>query len=63
MRLRKPSVIRKLSDQQKFLIMIGDSVTDVEVAKLSDMCFARDYLLTECKELGLRHLPFKIFMR
>lgn len=57
----KPSVIRKLSDQQNFLIMIGDSVTDLEAAKLSDMCFARDYLLTECKELGLRHLPFQDF--
>ncbi|MBY8913902.1 2-hydroxy-3-keto-5-methylthiopentenyl-1-phosphate phosphatase [Bacillus sp. YC2] len=58
----KPSVIRKLSeDQKEFLIMIGDSVTDVEAAKLSDMCFARDYLLDECKELGLRHLPFHDF--
>ncbi|MCY9134042.1 2-hydroxy-3-keto-5-methylthiopentenyl-1-phosphate phosphatase [Bacillus atrophaeus] len=57
----KPSVIRQLSEKAEFVIMIGDSVTDVEAAKLSDICFARDYLLNECVQLGLQHLPYQNF--
>ncbi|MDI5791415.1 hypothetical protein PO124_32690 [Bacillus licheniformis] len=41
--------------------MIGDSVTDVEAAKCSDLCIARDYLLRECEELGLKHAAFGDF--
>lgn len=48
----KPSIIRELTQEDDFIIMIGDSVTDIEAAKHADLTFARDYLLNECKELG-----------
>ncbi|AOY06976.1 2-hydroxy-3-keto-5-methylthiopentenyl-1-phosphate phosphatase [Bacillus subtilis] len=57
----KPSVIHELSEPNQYIIMIGDSVTDVEAAKLSDLCFARDYLLNECREKNLNHLPYQDF--
>ncbi|MCY7781558.1 MULTISPECIES: 2-hydroxy-3-keto-5-methylthiopentenyl-1-phosphate phosphatase [unclassified Bacillus (in: firmicutes)] len=57
----KPSVIQELSEPNQYIIMIGDSVTDVEAAKLSDLCFARDYLLNECREHHLNHLPYQDF--
>ncbi|QJC88359.1 2-hydroxy-3-keto-5-methylthiopentenyl-1-phosphate phosphatase [Bacillus inaquosorum] len=57
----KPSVIHELSEPNQYIIMIGDSVTDVEAAKLSDLCFARDYLLNECRERNLNHLPYQDF--
>ncbi|WP_270574026.1 2-hydroxy-3-keto-5-methylthiopentenyl-1-phosphate phosphatase [Bacillus glycinifermentans] len=57
----KPSIIRRLKRADDFIIMIGDSVTDVEAAKRSDLCIARDYLLKECEELHLNHAAFTDF--
>ncbi|MEC1262386.1 2-hydroxy-3-keto-5-methylthiopentenyl-1-phosphate phosphatase [Bacillus swezeyi] len=57
----KPSIIRKLQGEGDFLVMIGDSVTDVEAAKCSDLCIARDYLLKECEDLHLHHVAFEDF--
>lgn len=57
----KPTVINELCEPDQYIIMIGDSVTDVEAAKLSDLCFARDYLLNECKEHHLNHMPYHDF--
>ncbi|MEC0599633.1 2-hydroxy-3-keto-5-methylthiopentenyl-1-phosphate phosphatase [Bacillus spizizenii] len=57
----KPSVIHELAEPNQYIIMIGDSVTDVEAAKLSDLCFARDYLLNECRERNLNYLPYQDF--
>lgn len=53
--------MNELSEPDQYIIMIGDSVTDVEAAKLSDLCFARDYLLNECKEHHLNHIPYHDF--
>ncbi|AYJ89831.1 2-hydroxy-3-keto-5-methylthiopentenyl-1-phosphate phosphatase [Bacillus safensis] len=58
----KPSIIRKLTREDDFIIMIGDSVTDVEAAKHADLTFARDYLLNECQELGLVHKEYETFI-
>lgn len=58
----KPSIIRKLAHEDDFIIMIGDSVTDVEAAKHADITFARDYLLNECQELGLVHKEYDTFI-
>lgn len=58
----KPSIIRNLTHEDDFIIMIGDSVTDVEAAKHADLTFARDYLLNECQELGLVHKEFDTFV-
>ncbi|WP_105980908.1 2-hydroxy-3-keto-5-methylthiopentenyl-1-phosphate phosphatase [Bacillus paralicheniformis] len=57
----KPSIIRRLKGRDDFVVMIGDSVTDVEAAKCSDLCIARDYLLRECEGLGLKHAGFGDF--
>lgn len=58
----KPSIMRKLTCENEFIIMIGDSVTDIEAAKYADFTFARDYLLNECKELGLIHKEYETFV-
>lgn len=58
----KPSIIRELTQEDDFIIMIGDSVTDIEAAKHADLTFARDYLLNECKELGLVHKEYETFV-
>ncbi|WP_142246128.1 2-hydroxy-3-keto-5-methylthiopentenyl-1-phosphate phosphatase [Bacillus sonorensis] len=57
----KPSIIRRLKGEDDFLVMIGDSVTDVEAAKRSDLRMARDYLLKECEALHLNHIAFQDF--
>ncbi|MCC3358663.1 2-hydroxy-3-keto-5-methylthiopentenyl-1-phosphate phosphatase [Bacillus sp. REN16] len=57
----KPSLIRKLSNQDDFKIVIGDSITDLQAAKLADKVFARDFLIEKCEELGIEHSPFYSF--
>jgi 2-hydroxy-3-keto-5-methylthiopentenyl-1-phosphate phosphatase len=43
------------------VIAIGDSVTDLEMAKVADKVLARDYLADTCNELGIPHIPFETF--
>ena len=43
------------------MIAIGDSVTDLEMAKVADKVLARDYLADTCRELGIPHTPFDTF--
>ncbi|MGG4488366.1 2-hydroxy-3-keto-5-methylthiopentenyl-1-phosphate phosphatase [Metabacillus idriensis] len=57
----KPSLIRKLADPGQKIIVIGDSVTDLEASKLADFVFARDFLLEKCKSLDLPHQEFATF--
>ncbi|MDI2586392.1 2-hydroxy-3-keto-5-methylthiopentenyl-1-phosphate phosphatase [Psychrobacillus sp. NEAU-3TGS] len=54
----KPSIIRKLQDTDALSIVIGDSITDLEAAKLADIVIARDFLIKKCEEL---HIPFEPF--
>ncbi|MDF2856748.1 MAG: mtnX [Neobacillus sp.] len=58
----KPSIIRKLTkDEDNFSIVIGDSVTDLEAAKLADFVLARDLLKEKCLEWNINHQGFKTF--
>ncbi|KAA9028563.1 2-hydroxy-3-keto-5-methylthiopentenyl-1-phosphate phosphatase [Niallia endozanthoxylica] len=57
----KPSVIRKMSTKDTHSIVIGDSVTDLEAAKMADTVIARDYLLEKCGELSIPSQSFETF--
>lgn len=57
----KPSIMRKLSDEQQTRIVIGDSVTDFEAAKLADVVIARDFLAETCEKLDIPYSPFETF--
>jgi 2-hydroxy-3-keto-5-methylthiopentenyl-1-phosphate phosphatase len=57
----KPSIIRKLSDKNTYKIVIGDSITDLQAAKLADKVIARDFLIGKCEELSIPYEPFNTF--
>ncbi|MBG9589440.1 2-hydroxy-3-keto-5-methylthiopentenyl-1-phosphate phosphatase [Cytobacillus firmus] len=57
----KPSIMRKLGDEDTFKVVIGDSVTDLEAAKQADFVIARDLLLEKSKEMNLKHNAFETF--
>jgi len=57
----KPSIIRNLLKENKTSIVIGDSITDLQAAKLADVVIARDFLIEKCKELNLPYEPFENF--
>jgi len=58
----KPSILRHYPDDDYFKVVIGDSVTDLEAAKIADQVFAcDDYLATKCEELDLPYKRFHSF--
>lgn len=57
----KTTVIRRFPKERYMRILIGDSVTDFEGAKLADLVFARSHLITKCEQLGLPYVPFDTF--
>ncbi|TYR79805.1 2-hydroxy-3-keto-5-methylthiopentenyl-1-phosphate phosphatase [Priestia megaterium] len=57
----KPSIIRQLATHQDFKIVIGDSITDLQAAKMADVIIARDFLIEKCEELELPYRPFATF--
>lgn len=57
----KPSILRKLTTKEDEIIVIGDSITDLQVAKQASFVYARDLLLQKCKELNIPHEPFESF--
>jgi len=58
----KPSIIRKLTNNEdSYKIVIGDSVTDFEAAKLADFVLARELLQEKCAEWGINHQGFSTF--
>lgn len=57
----KPTVMRKFSDASDFIIVIGDSITDLQIAKEANLIFARDFLKEKCEELNLSYIPFTNF--
>ncbi|ENQ3078803.1 2-hydroxy-3-keto-5-methylthiopentenyl-1-phosphate phosphatase [Bacillus cereus] len=59
--LCKSTLIRNLSSQTDFKIVIGDSITDLQAAKLADKVFARDFLITKCIEHHIPYTPFETF--
>ncbi len=57
----KPSLIRKLTNADDYNIVIGDSITDLQAAKLANGVIARDFLVEKCVELGIKHHSFSTF--
>lgn len=57
----KPAIIRQISGADTHSIVIGDSVTDLEAAKISDTVIARDYLAAECGKCSIPFQPFDTF--
>ena len=57
----KPTLARRLVNPADRLIVIGDSVTDFEVAKRADFVYARGQLITLCEAADIRHAPFETF--
>lgn len=57
----KPSIIRELAERGDFIIVIGDSVSDIPMAKIANFVFARGYLLKECERLGLPCASYETF--
>lgn len=57
----KTSIARKLKQDGDIIVAIGDSVTDFELAKQADHVYARDYLITLCKQHGIAYTPFETF--
>ncbi|WP_315906300.1 2-hydroxy-3-keto-5-methylthiopentenyl-1-phosphate phosphatase [Priestia koreensis] len=57
----KPSLLRRLAHSDDFKVVIGDSITDLQAAKLADAVIARDFLIEKCEELSIPYRPFATF--
>lgn len=57
----KTTIMRNFPADEYERIIIGDSVTDFEGAKLADVVFSRSHLTVKCKELGLEHHEYETF--
>lgn len=57
----KTTIMRRFPADEYTRIVIGDSVTDFEGAKLADKIFSRSHLTTKCSELGLAHTEYETF--
>ncbi|KAA0546660.1 2-hydroxy-3-keto-5-methylthiopentenyl-1-phosphate phosphatase [Bacillus sp. BGMRC 2118] len=57
----KPTIINKLTSGDEEIIVIGDSITDLQAAKLADTVFARDFLSVKMKEMNLPYHSFETF--
>jgi Haloacid Dehalogenase superfamily, subfamily IB, phosphoserine phosphatase-like/2,3-diketo-5-methylthio-1-phosphopentane phosphatase len=57
----KTTIMRRFQPERYERIVIGDSVTDFEAAKMADAVFARSHLTEKCKALGVPHTPYETF--
>ncbi|MFJ5758510.1 2-hydroxy-3-keto-5-methylthiopentenyl-1-phosphate phosphatase [Neobacillus sp. NPDC093182] len=57
----KPSILRSHSSIDNIKVVIGDSITDLAVAKMADLVIARDFLLQKCQEHSLSYKEFESF--
>lgn len=57
----KTSIIRKYASDEYERILIGDSVTDFEGAKIADVVFSRSHLTTKCNELNVATTEYETF--
>jgi len=57
----KPSILRSLSTNHSMNIVIGDSITDLAIAKMAELVIARDFLLQRCKEQSIPYKEFDSF--
>lgn len=59
--LCKPSVMRRLQENETRFVVIGDGVTDFKAARLADYVFARDKLLDLVRAASIPASPFETF--
>ncbi|WXB94818.1 2-hydroxy-3-keto-5-methylthiopentenyl-1-phosphate phosphatase [Bacillus sp. FJAT-52991] len=57
----KPTIIRQLVNADTHTVVIGDSVTDLQAAKIADTVIARDYLSEKCAALSIPFQSFETF--
>jgi 2-hydroxy-3-keto-5-methylthiopentenyl-1-phosphate phosphatase len=57
----KVRIIRTYPADQYQRIVIGDSITDFEAAKLADKVFARSHLLEQCENTGIPYTSYTTF--
>ncbi len=58
----KPYIMEKFYKNQRPWIYIGDSITDLTAASVSDIIFARDYLAKTLQSLKIKHFTYKNFI-
>ena len=54
----KPSIVRRYQRQGFEVVFIGDGLSDVEVAGVADLVYAKDRFLEHCRENGQAAIPF-----
>lgn len=57
----KPSFLRRFDERRYKRIVIGDSITDWQAAKMADQVFATDFLQKKCEEQSIPYTPFETF--
>jgi 2-hydroxy-3-keto-5-methylthiopentenyl-1-phosphate phosphatase len=57
----KPSILRQFDSEHYEKIVIGDSITDLQAAKIADRVYARDFLIQKCEEIQIPYTPFERF--
>lgn len=57
----KCAVAKSLNQSQQKLILIGDGLSDLCLAKKADIVFAKNSLLSHCRRFGIPHIQFNSF--
>lgn len=57
----KATIMRKFDPSIYERILIGDSLTDFQGAKIADLVYSRSILTKKCEELQVHHVPFTTF--
>ncbi|SFX49546.1 2-hydroxy-3-keto-5-methylthiopentenyl-1-phosphatephosphatase [Thermoactinomyces sp. DSM 45891] len=57
----KVTILRQFDSTEIHRIVIGDSITDLQAAKMADQVFARDFLIEKCEEQQIPYYPFETF--
>lgn len=57
----KTTVMRRFAADRYNRVLIGDSLTDFEGAKIADLVYSRSILTDKCTELNVPHVPFETF--
>jgi len=57
----KSRIMRQYPADHYYRIVIGDSVTDLEAAKLADLVFARSHLAEHCLQTNMPYVAYETF--
>ncbi|GIP41613.1 2-hydroxy-3-keto-5-methylthiopentenyl-1-phosphate phosphatase [Paenibacillus sp. J45TS6] len=57
----KATIMRNFDPNSYERILIGDSLTDFQGAKIADLVYSRSILTKKCEELQVPHVPFTTF--